>query len=201
MDNFFFEEVGPRGLSISRERLVRLLEDNRFYLTQPTIGVLFKVTPREIDQSIFHEKWKLGWHGDKNEETRQLILEAFEEAERNPEYMEPFHTLVPREESSGARTVKELRSIARRNNGKLANWVEQALEWAQRIYNYGEYGDIINAADYMSVRRAVIWKDGKTIKYCGGGSYGIRYEIDYIQDKPGKPENHEVDVPLIVLRP
>ena len=43
----------------------------------------------------------------------------------------------------------------------MANWVEQALEWAQRITNCDSWDDICNLKDTARWYRLICWKDGK----------------------------------------
>ena len=134
---------------------------------RPIEGIWFKVDPTKLNKNLFMSK-KINF---LQEETRQLILDAFYEMEKYPEkYEREFYTLVPKTLRSG-RTIKELKSCAEMYNGHMANWVEQALEWAQRISNGETWEDICLKPDLMTWYRIIEWKGG-TIRFVGGTSTG-----------------------------
>lgn len=126
----------------------------------PTEGKLFEVRPLEIDRR--------GYFGEPlsdkmQEKTRQIINEAFAELDKQPQkYASPFYTLIPEKKWKGHRTVAELKAYARDLDGEMADWVEQALEWAQRIYNGEAWNAICNNVDTANWRRVIVWKN----RYC-----------------------------------
>ena len=93
-------------------------------------GEVFKVEPLAINQNLFKDKRE----DSMQEETRQLILRAFEEAKKETRYTRPFSTMVPGQ-TLGFKNVRDLKHLARESGAYIADWVEQALELAQRIHN------------------------------------------------------------------
>ena len=133
----------------------------------PIEGKLFTVIPLEIDRSCF-EKLK---RNPQQETARQLILEAFAEVDKHPEkYAVPFYTLIPKMNWNGYKTVEELKEYANDLGGEMANWVEQALEWAQRISNGEDWENICNDADTSKYYRIIVWKNN-CFRYVGGSRY------------------------------
>ena len=97
----------------------------------PTDDQWFEVNPRAINQSLFQKKRK----DERQEKTRKLILEAFAEVKSSPEkYGKKFKTMMPKKTWT-SKTVEELKQLACKLGDHNADWVEQALEWAQRICN------------------------------------------------------------------
>lgn len=122
----------------------------------PTEGQWFEVNPQAIDQSLFQNKR----NDARQEKTRNLILEAFKEVRNNPEkYCRKFKTMMPKKTWS-SKTVKELKQLACNFGDHNAEWVEQALEWAQRIYNGESWETVCNNADTANWYRLVVWKNG-----------------------------------------
>lgn len=121
----------------------------------PTEGKWFKVNPLTIDQNLFKEKRE----DSRQEATRQLILKAFEEIKKNSKYERPFKTMMP-EKTWSSKTVRELKELASQLGDHNADWVEQALEWAQRIANGETWEYICNKKDTANWYRLVVWKNG-----------------------------------------
>lgn len=133
----------------------------------PTEGKWFEIKPKAINQKIFEEKRE-----DKSQEiTRHLILEAFAEMNDNPEkYGKNFKTMIPKK-TWASKTVAQLKEMACNLGDYNADWVEQALEWAQRISNGESWESICNNADTTNWYRLVVWKNG-----CArlvGGSFDV----------------------------
>ena len=146
--------------NISIEENVKSSKEDKIYevAQKPTEGKWFKVKPLAIDQTLFKEKREDG----RQEKKRQLILEAFEELKKNPkEYGRNFETMMPKKIWK-QKTVADLREIACNLGDHEANWVEQTLEWAQRIANGESWEDLCNKPDTANWLRAVIWKNGYT---------------------------------------
>lgn len=136
--------------------------DGREIAKVPTQGKWFEVNPLAIDQELF--EWE---REDKSQEiTRQYILDAFVEVLNNPKYAKPFKTMFPEKTWTTKRT-KELRELASKMGNHNADWVEQALEWAQRIHNGESWEDICNKPDTAKWFRVIVWKDG-FMRFVGG---------------------------------
>lgn len=89
-------------------------------------------------------------------------MEAFAEVKNNPErYARPFKTMIPKKTWIGGKKVRELQELANDLGGHMANWVEQALEWAQRIANGETWEIVCDDIEILSNHsRIIIWKDG-----------------------------------------
>ena len=148
-----------------------------------------------ISQELFKEKRK-----DSNQEkTRKLILKAFIEVDKNPEkYSKPFFTMMP-EKTWILKTIEEHKEYAKEKGDHIANWVEQSLEWAQRIANGESWEAICNEPDTASCFRLIEWAgEAKVV----GGSLDIyqNYPASNIDDyKFGYNFQIFRIVPLIVL--
>lgn len=122
----------------------------------PTENKWFQVNPQTIDQELFKDKRQ----DLKQEQTRQLIVEAFVEVANNPvRYCRTFYTMMPKKKWL-SKTVAELKKMACRLGDHNADWVEQALEWAQRIANGDSWEAICNNDDTANWYRIVVWKNG-----------------------------------------
>lgn len=142
-------------------------EENVQVKKVPIEGEWFEVHPLYIDRNLFRKKRQ----EEKQEQIRQLILEAFIEVEKNPEkYARTFKTLMPNKDWR-LRTVEDLKKMAVKLGDHNADWVEQALEWAQRINNGEPWRTVCNCHDTAAYFRLVIWKDGHA--RCIGGSRNI----------------------------
>lgn len=60
------------------------------------------------------------------------------------------------------KNVVELKEEAKNQGGHMANWIEQALEWAQRIDNGESWETICNEPDKNKHYRMIIGEKG----YC-----------------------------------
>lgn len=122
---------------------------------KPTVGKWFKVNPLAIDQNLFREKRR----DSRQEETRQIILAAFEEMKKNPKYEKPFMTFIPKK-TWESKNVGELKELASKLGNHNADWVEQTLEWAQRIANGETWEAVCNKKDTANWYRLVAWENG-----------------------------------------
>ena len=164
----------------------------------PTEGKLFEVNPLGIDRSKF-EKTMSNW---QQEWTRQIIQEAFAEVDKHPEkYACTFYTLMPEKKWDGYKTVAEIKAYANDLGGQMADWVEQVLELAQRIFNGESWEAICNNADTAKWCRLIRWKDG-SYRLVGGSSFCeiIRpaFFVDYVMCYPN--DRISYTVPLVVLK-
>lgn len=122
----------------------------------PTEDQWFEVNPQTINQSLFKKKRK----DERQERTRKLILEAFAEVKSSPEkYGRKFKTMMPKKTWT-SKTVAEFKQLACEFGNHNADWVEQALEWAQRICNGESWEAVCNNADTANWYRLVVWKNG-----------------------------------------
>ena len=152
LETFFQNETGT-----NRENATEML------VKTPTEGEWFEVNIQTINQELFKDK-----RADRDQEkTRQLILEAFEEVKKDPEkYGRKFRTMMPKK-TWNVLTVDGLKLLARTFDGNMADWVEQSLEWAQRIDNGESWENVCNEPDTANWYRLIIWKDGHTKKVGG----------------------------------
>lgn len=199
-------KVNGREMTFSEKELAIILEEHFSSKTQhnetsevtkkPTEGIPFEVKPKAIDRTLFEQKRK----DDRQEITRQYIVEAFKEMEKNPEkYARKFKTLMP-VKNWESKTITEMEELSSKMGGHIADWVEQALEWAQRISNGETWEDVCNNPDTANWYRVIIWKDG-FVRFVGGS-------LNYKFSHPASYVNHNVyyyvyrinfTVPLIVL--
>lgn len=159
----------------------------------------FEVKPKTIKPIIFAElREDLVQEG-----TRQAILMALTELKLNPEkYGKKFVTAIPDKEW-GVKTVRELQKYAESLGGHMADWVEQALEWAQRISNGETWESVCNKPDSSNWYRAVIsnaWKN--EVKLVGGScKCGDNKPEVTVSEYSFEPDYAFRDtVPLVVLR-
>lgn len=167
---------------------------------RPVEGVPFDVNPLGIDRNLFKEKRE----DSQQELTRKLILEAFDKLDKNQKYGKPFKTLMPKNILTpwDHQTVGGLRKIATVLGDHMADWVEQALEWAQRIANGETWEAVCNKPDTANWHRMIMWKNGYSRSV--GGSR--KCEVSHC--KPAsKVDSYDFDdgsiisiaVPLVVL--
>ena len=117
----------------------------------PIEGEWFEVNPSAINRDLF----KGSRSDSRQERTRQLIREAFEEWDSHPEkYGGPFETMFP-EKTRSVMTVQEMEDLASRLGDEMADWVHQSLEWAQRIANGESWEDVCNKPDTAKWYRLV----------------------------------------------
>jgi hypothetical protein len=115
----------------------------------PVEGVYFRVCPSKIDKNLFRNtlfieelsnarrtnNTVLLKNVQRKEFARQLIQKGFIEMEKYPKrYKKDFWTYYPKktwEKCSGS----DMKNLAKQHGDHIADWVEQVLEWAQRINN------------------------------------------------------------------
>lgn len=168
---------------------------------KPEEGKLFRVEPLNINKKLFEEQ-----KNDKSQEfARRIIKDAFRKVEQNPNrYSTPFWTLVPENKwnYNEIKNEKELRDYALDSGGQMADWIEQALEWAQRIQNGESWENLCNNPDTLRFYRMIEWKDGEPKIVGGSTEENYTYSPTHIflrlvySCKRGVPYT----VPLIVIR-
>ena len=164
----------------------------------PTEGKIFGVNPLEIDRSKFEKPMR----DQKQEWTRQIIQEAFAEVDKHPEkYAFAFYTLIPKKKWNGYKTVAELKAYANELDGLMADWVEQALEWAQRIFNGESWEAICNNADTANWYRVILWKNGY-YRLAGGSRNNYSHHPASDVNISDYYSNNRIKytVPLVVLK-
>ena len=142
-----------------------------------TEGKWFEVDPYAIDRSLFEKERE----DPEQEKTRQLILEAFVEFDANPEkYSGKFEIMVPNTTwklrkcwgtdwyGDNDRTTiltkivlgEDIEALACVLGDRIADWVEQALAWAQRICNGETWKDLCNTVEKTYYNyRVIVWKN------------------------------------------
>ena len=169
--------IHGKEMSFSEQELIAFLERHvepetiLKVIQVPTEEKWFEVNPQAIDQSVFQEKR----NDVKQEVTRKLILEAFAEVKKYPEkYGRKFETMMPKY-TWVSKTASELDKLACELGSHNADWVEQALEWAQRICNGEKWEAICNHSDTSSSYRMIVWKSGN-YRLVGGSRIDESYE-------------------------
>jgi len=163
-EKFSTEELGKIVEMYLQMKKEQLHEKN------PQEGQCFYVDLETINYELFKEK-----RSDSAQEfARSIIWDAFEEVKVHPEkYEKPFKTMFPKKDWEDE-MVKNLKDSASNFGGHLANWVEQALEWAQRISNGETWEKVCNEPDKADWQRLIVWKDGHTRKI-GGSNKSRNY--------------------------
>ena len=200
-------QVNGREMTFSEQELRSILEKHFSGNTtekattakvaqKPTEDEWFEVKPQAIDQKLFEKKRK----DNRQEATRQLILEAFAKMKNNPKkYGKNFKTMMPKK-TWNYKTVAQLKDMASNLGEHNADWVEQALEWAQRLENGESWEAICNDKDTANWYRLVVWKNGYA-RLVGGSvcNYNCRpASAVFIDDYYGS-YNLSSTVPLVVL--
>ena len=164
----------------------------------PSEGKLFEVNPLGIDRSKFEKPMS----NRKQEWTRQIIQKAFAEVDKHPEkYASAFYTLMPEKKWNGLKTVAELNAYANDLDGQMADWVEQALEWAQRLFNGESWETICNNADTANWYRVILWKNG-CYRLVGGSRNNNNNNPASDVNNNDYNSNNRINntVPLVVLK-
>ena len=162
----------------------------------PEEGVPFEVNPLEIDRKLFEITRK----DPKQEKMRKTIQEALDEVKKNPDrYGKSFKTLMP-VKTWNYRIVDELKELAAKLGDHMADWIEQALEWAQRIQNGESWKAICNEPDTANWYRLVEWKNGFYRLVGGSRKFVYRCPASSVNVNICDP-NYELSgtVPLVVL--
>ena len=199
--------INGRKKTFSEQELIAILEKHfsseaakhettAMVAKVPTEGKWFEVNPQSINQGLFKKERK----DREQERTRNLILEAFTEVKRNPEkYGKKFKTMMP-SNTWISKTAEELKQMAYELGDLNADWVEQALEWAQRICNGETWETVCNKADTANWFRLVKWKDGYA-RIVGGSHCSRNYNPPSGVSYLGCFSNTRLfdTVPLVVL--
>ena len=117
----------------------------------------------------------------------------------NPKiYGKKFKTMMPIKNWE-QKTAEELEQLACKLGDRCANWVEQALEWAQRICNGESWEDICNNVDTAAYYRLVAWKDNWGRIIGGSRAFDVKLSSSHVFLHFVFPDEEFDDVvPLIV---
>lgn len=135
----------------------------------PTVGKRFLINPKEINKVLF----EVPREDTMQEWARSIILQAFEEVENNPKYKggKEFFTMIPEKTWTQGVKVWELVAVAKEVGGQVTDWVEMALEWAQRLSNGETWEKLSNRFDTVPCCRLIVWKTGY-YRPCGWKQWG-----------------------------
>ena len=199
-------QVNGQEMTFSEKELIAIVEKHLSSETtqkttmakvaqKPTEDAWFEVKPQAIDQKLFKNKRT----DNRQEVTRKLILEAFTEMKDNPEkYGKNFKTMMPKKTWS-SKTVAQIKEMGDHH----ANWVEQALEWAQRIANGESWEDLCNAKDTANWYRVVVWKNGYARLVGGSVCNDVDFPASDVGDVDYDMFNDDIyvndTVPLVAL--
>jgi len=141
-------------------------------------GQWFEVDPKRIKRSLFEIR------DDEADivEAKQLISEAFKEMQKNPnKYARSFKVMIPKKVTYIDKRFMEIINSLNEKNEHIADWVELALVWAQRISNGETWKTLhINVSFYG---RFIIWKDGN-IASVGGSTIPYVYHYSELHIIP-----------------
>ena len=199
--------VNGREMTFSEQELIAIVEKHLSSETtqqatiakvaqKPTEDEWFEVKPQAIDQNLFEKERK----DNRQEKTRQLILEAFAKMKDNPEkYGKNFKTMMPKKIWID-KTAAQLKEMASNLGDHNADWIEQALEWAQRIANGELWETICNDKDTANWYRLVVWKNGYA-RLVGGSVNGSNFDpaSDVVSLNYDDDDDLSCTVPLVVL--
>lgn len=175
-------QVHGRKMTFSKEELTTIVEkyfprqttqqvSTAKVVQKPTEDSWFEVNPQAIDQKLFENERE----NKREERTRKLIIEAFFEMKSNPEkYGRNFKTMFPKK-TWNYKTIGELKELACKLGSHNADWVEQALEWAQRIANGESWKTICNSVDTANWYRLVVSEKGYF--WLVGGSFQTDWRL------------------------
>ena len=107
---------------------------------------------------------------------------------------------MPEKKWNDYKTVAELNAYANDLDGQMADWVEQALEWAQRLFNGESWETICNNADTANWYRVILWKNG-CYRFVGGSrnDYYCHPASDVSFGGCNSVDRVSCTVPLVVL--
>lgn len=195
----FVYYVGGKKMTFSEEEIMGILSEYFSDTVSKTVDVIFKINPLEIDRDLFdHER-----EDYDQEQTRLIIKKAFEELDDQPDmYGRSFETIIL-EKTWKTETGAGLVKMAKKKGDHLADWVEQAFEWAQKIQNGETWEDLCNENDNSDFYRIVKWYD-ETYRLVGGsrldGPLGVDASASDISEANEFMLYYQYDcaVPLVV---
>ena len=115
-------------------------------------------------------------------------------------YDRKFKTMMPKKTWT-RKTAVELNQMACELGDHNADWVEQALEWAQRICNGENWEAICNNADTANWHRMILWKNGYYRIVGGSRSSNNNFPASFVLDDDCYSNTRSCNtVPLVVLK-
>lgn len=190
-------QINGEQRTYSEEELTSILEE--YYSVKaerPAEGIWYQINPRAINRGIFENK-----RIDENQErVRRLILEAFAEVDKNSKYSEPFEIMIPIR-TKDFHFEQEIKNFANQIGDSQTNWIEQALEWAQRISNGETWESLCNKPDYNKWFRLIIGKNDQSWLIGGCCEYQVSRPTTYISGSANYFESRLwTTVPSVVRR-
>ena len=189
-------QVNGRIITFTEEDLTTILEE--YYttkLSKPVEGEWFLVIPNAINRELFEEER----FDEQQEWVRMTILDAFAEVDSNPKYARIFETMWPKKTWNVAMDGNELTRIAKLIGDDMTDWVEQALEWAQRISNGESWESLCNTAEEAECYRMITGQDNN--KCLVGASYYSTLKFPTTHCRLCDPRNRLMyTVPSVVRR-
>ena len=175
--------VNGREMTFSEDELVQIVEEHfssenssKEELKETKVSTenqWIDVNPETINQKVFEKK-----RSDVvQERTRMLILEALEKMKKESRYREPFQIMVP-SKNWKMKTFREMNSFAHQKGGHITDWIELALQWAQRLSDGESWESLCNKPDTANWNRIVVWKDGVALV---GGSVNERSRYSAVE--------------------
>ena len=105
----------------------------------------------------------------QQEIAREMICEAFKEVRSKPEkYLRKFKVMIP-EKVWRKKSITKLKVLASEFGDHAADWIEQALVWAQKISNGESWEKVCNDPDTEKWYRIIGWKNSMW-KLIGGST-------------------------------
>ena len=184
--------VDRREVILSENDIVGLVRANYSKKNAKSVKTLtegrrFEVNPKTINRKFFKKERK----DLRQEETRELILEAFAKVDANPKKYGRIFETVDLKKIWESKTWKELKDLVREVADHEADWVEQCLIWGQVISNEKgkdkAWQTICNNPDTKDLFNIITWKDGYG-RIVGGS---VRFEIDYPASYVNSNEYHD----------
>ena len=152
---FFSEEALTKIVSeyFSAKEVSHEKEKNRIE------GKWISVNFTEINEELF----KHARGNQRQEETRRTINEAIAIAKKNEKYRN-FEIQIP-EKRWKAKSFREMKDFAKKQNSRVANWIEVALWWATQIKNESDWHKLCDIEEDAEWYKVVEWKN--TLAYIG----------------------------------
>ena len=195
--------IGGREMIFSEDELTKILEEHftsqeeQQTIPKPKEGECFEVNPSSIKKELFDKCLD----NPKQEKTRMIILEAFDKLEEQPQkYGKTFKTFMPMK-TWDSMSPNEQIELASKLGDHIADWVEQALEWAQRITNGESWESICNEPDSANYFRFFIGKKGLPQIVGGACKYKDDSPASYVVEYGFVSSSivDELAVPLVVI--
>ena len=200
--------VNGKEVTLSEEKLIEIIEcyfrgekvrTTLEIASIPTEGKYFEVNFFSINQNKFKRKRK----NPVQEQLRQQILKAFVEVANNPKrYALPFKTVIPKGAWSTVKKFETIKEYAKCVGDHNADWVEQSLEWAQRISNGETWQTLCNKNDTIKWHRLVYGPNGEFLLIGGSTERerGNARKSSCIYQSRLRPNEWEVYIaPLVIV--